>query len=374
MKRLIVIMLVVVGFSSAKTAVQVFTPEGVIVGTFSTIQKGIDVCSKGETVIVGPGGTYMENVQVNKKIFLIGRDWPIITAAILATNTVTITADATIEGFIITGATEDPWGWPAYAGIRCQDSSPVITNNVIRKNNAYGVLLSYSAPKIVGNVIEDNLIGIYCQIFFIETSIFDKKLKGMYDGVLFKKGGIFFKDSSQPFIANNILKDNESGIFCYNSSPVIINNTIIIGTSSIKTICKRDPKNKEAIHCNNYSSPTIYNNIIVTTGISYGIRCHEERAFPTIDYNCVWGDNHQNNYGKCSAGSHDISTDPRFVSPKDFHLQSSSPCIDAGLKMHIPDWLTTDKDGSPRIINGIIDMGAYEFPPLKPGEPEEIIK
>ncbi|MEK7813603.1 MAG: choice-of-anchor Q domain-containing protein, partial [Candidatus Desantisbacteria bacterium] len=66
------------------------------------------------------------------------------------------------------------------------------------------------------------------------------------------------------------------------------------------------------------------------------------------------------NYFDCSVGTNDIHEDPRFIGEVDYHLQSTSPCIDAGSNTatHI---LSTDKDGNPRIVNGTVDMGAYEY-------------
>jgi len=54
--------------------------------------------------------------------------------------------------------------------------------------------------------------------------------------------------------------------------------------------------------------------------------------------------------------------DPLFVDPinDDYHLQADSPCIDAG-DNRAPELPDTDKDGNPRIVNGIVDMGAYEY-------------
>ncbi len=44
----------------------------------------------------------------------------------------------------------------------------------------------------------------------------------------------------------------------------------------------------------------------------------------------------------------------------DLRLLGSSPCIDAGDNSAIPPSVVVDLDGNPRIINGIVDMGAYE--------------
>jgi predicted outer membrane repeat protein len=47
----------------------------------------------------------------------------------------------------------------------------------------------------------------------------------------------------------------------------------------------------------------------------------------------------------------------------DYHLWPGSPCIDAGDPNYIPEPNETDLDGNPRIVNGRIDMGAYEYTP-----------
>jgi hypothetical protein len=63
-----------------------------------------------------------------------------------------------------------------------------------------------------------------------------------------------------------------------------------------------------------------------------------------------------------SPGADSIADPPEFVDPAhgDYRLTSSSPCVDAGTNRA---WMTGEKDlaGSPRVLNGCVDMGAYEY-------------
>ena len=52
----------------------------------------------------------------------------------------------------------------------------------------------------------------------------------------------------------------------------------------------------------------------------------------------------------------------------DYHLLPDSPCIDAGDPNYIVEPNETALDGKPRIINGRIDMGAFEYSPSIPAE------
>ncbi len=75
----------------------------------------------------------------------------------------------------------------------------------------------------------------------------------------------------------------------------------------------------------------------------------------TVSYSCIQ-DGHQ--------GIDNIAENPLFANDSsdpnnwDFHLSPGSPCIDAGDNSVVTE--ITDLDGNPRIINGIVDMGAYE--------------
>lgn len=61
------------------------------------------------------------------------------------------------------------------------------------------------------------------------------------------------------------------------------------------------------------------------------------------------------------GGINNITNEPVFfnVANGDFHLKTNSPCIDAGNNAYSSS--TIDFDGRQRIVNGIVDIGAFEF-------------
>jgi len=130
------------------------------------------------------------------------------------------------------------------------------------------------------------------------------------------------------------------------------------------------------IWCN--SSNLTLNNCILwgNTAGSAGneIYIYDSSSSCTLNYCCV--DNTGYGFGTgvptttIDDSNNCIHDDPQFVDPTngDYHLQSTSPCIDEGNNSLVPSGVDKDLDGNQRIVDGgsgtaTVDIGAYEYQP-----------
>jgi hypothetical protein len=160
-------------------------------------------------------------------------------------------------------------------------------------------------------------------------------------------GGGILNNQSKPLIVNCIISNNEAilaggGMLNNeNSNPSIINNTIVQNIAGVfgSSIANDD------------SSPNITNCIIWDNNSDM---YNQGTSNPQVTYSCV-----ENSY----VGTGNISDDPLFTSNSisDFYLQFSSPAINAGINDSVPIGVVEDANFKERILNGVVDMGAYEL-------------
>ena len=130
-------------------------------GNYTSIQDAIENASNGDTVFVyDDSSPYVENVVVNKSIFLIGENK---TTTIIdgrdSGNTIKVNADnVTIKGFTIQ---HSGLLYPN-SGINLSSNLNMIEGNLIT-DNFYGITLYYSFGNIIrGNIIQnDDHCGLY---------------------------------------------------------------------------------------------------------------------------------------------------------------------------------------------------------------------
>ena len=371
-----------------------------------TIQAGINIAVDTDTVLVQPG-TYLENINYNGKLitvaslFLTTQDTTYISSTTIDGNSsdrVVIFVNGEDSTTVLCGFTISNGSASFGGGIYCSySSSPSLENLTITGNTATtggGIFCdNYSSPSLQNLTITGNTAttggGIFCDNYsspsLQNVAISGNSASGDYaDG-----GGIYCLYNSNPSLVNvtisgNSATDSGGGIYCYQSGPSLQNVTISSNSATgagggIFCITYSSPSLQNVtisgnsanfgggIFCGTYSSPSLQNvtisgNSATTNG--GGISSFDSNLI--LINSILWNDLPQEIYISSSSitatysdieggwtGTGNIDSDPLFVDPGsgDYHLQSISPCVDAGDPAS-----PLDPDGT------IADMGAYFFP------------
>ncbi|MCK4359546.1 MAG: T9SS type A sorting domain-containing protein [Candidatus Cloacimonetes bacterium] len=267
-------------------------------------------------------------------------------------------------------------------GVSCvNNSNPVLFNVTIKNNCACygdggGIYCNNSNPSLINATIMDNYSNLGGGSISCNNSNPSLSNVIITDNSAYYGGGISCDDNSNPHLNTVIITGNSAfwdggGICCGdNSCPSFINVTI--GNNSAGY-------NGGGIYCW-YSSPSLINCIVSGNSGNYGIYNNPNNPDqPIITYSDFWN-NEGGNFYNCGSNVgvnvtlnangdscdvyYNIQLDPLFAdtTSSDFHLTEYSPCIDAGnpdtTGLNLPPF---DLDGNPRIYNGIVDMGCYEW-------------
>lgn len=192
-------------------------------------------------------------------------------------------------------------------------------------------------------------------------------------GKVNRDGAGIHNNESSPVITNVIIRDNEAkanggGMWgFYGSSPVltnvlISNNTAVDGGGIYNL---NDGMDSNPLLTN----VTIAGNTAVNGG---GIFIHS--GTPELRNTIVWGNssgitgtpviNNTIIQGGTANGTNLGDVDPMYADAANggYSLLGGSPAINRGDNSYLPAGLLTDLDGNSRILNGYVDIGAYESP------------
>jgi hypothetical protein len=264
------------------------------------------------------------------------------------------TSSAVLDGFTIMNGYKNPG-----AGIYCSNSDPIIKNCKITGNTAEwlngvggGCYFSNSFANIINcRITFNSAIGTSAHsgngwgggIGIAENSnieVANSKIMNNY--ATYFSGGVGVHTSSLS-VVNSIISNNSSqcaaGLSFQDSSSTITNSTIT----------------ENSAECNGSGFYCIRSDVIVTNTILWRDTDGEIDGWGssiTVTYSNVQGG---------WVGEGNIDANPLFADV-DGRLSLGSPCIDAGDNSAVV--VTTDLDGDPRIINYIVDMGAFEADPI----------
>ncbi len=258
------------------------------------------------------------------------------------------TGHVTLTNNILSGNTAPTAGGGAYVGNYSTLTNNTFTGNTASGNGGGGGGASVNDSTLINNSFSGN------------TAIGNTAKSG---------GGAYFYGSAT--LTNNIFSENKSsdsggGIYGSGKTPILTNNTISGNTAE-------NQGGGIWVGFTSYDSTgKLYNNIIWNNSASVGADLYI-RNTGTDPFFPVQVDLYNNNFDQSTSGTYikipfaiDPSNlnniNPLFIATDNYHLSVASPCIDAGSN-DAPDLPETDKDGNPRIIAGIVDIGTYEHNP-----------
>jgi predicted outer membrane repeat protein len=376
-------------------------------GDYPTIQDAINNADHGDTIVLQPG-TYTGNGS--RDIDFLGKAITVQSTdpedPCVAAGTV-IDCQGRYRGFylssgegpnsvlaglkIINGHAAPDFGG---GGIFCQDSSPTISNCIFQENSAIEGMLC-----VGGGISCWNSYATITNCTFVENyaagsgaGIYSYGGRPTITGCTFISnsasavGGAIDIDTAagSTLVTGCTFSGNSSGyggggIFSQRAN-LKVTNCMFIGNSSeqwsgggaydVATLTNCTFFGNTAATrgggTGNYNVTLTITNCIMWGNSDAGGMDESAQvdngswlSAPLVNYCCIQG------LTGGLGGTGNIGADPCFVAASggDYHLTSDSECINAGDPNYVPEPNETDLDGNARVIDGRIDMGAYEFQP-----------
>ena len=370
----------------------------------TNIQNAVDVSTNGDLVLVTNGvyasggrvvyGSLTNRVVINKAITLqsvngpattmiAGHQTPGTTNGNSAVRCVYMTNGTVLAGFTLTnGATRAVTSSSdcAGGGVWCESTGAIVSNCVLAANSAYG----YGGGAFSGTL--NNCLLVNNSVLSYSGASDFGSGGGARNAILnncqltgnsaFYGGGAEGGTLNNCVLSNNVASYGGGTIGSALSYCLIKNNSAVYGGGMHSSTCKNNcliQNNSASTWGGGAMSGTLNNCDIVGNTAQAG-----GGVYASTLNNCLVYYNMASNgpnyyvtyYGGvfnycCTTplpgGIGNIANEPLVadLAGSDFHLQSNSPCINAGKNSYATN--LTDWDGNPRIRGGMVDIGAYEY-------------
>ena len=264
-------------------------------------------------------------------------------------------ATAILDGFTVTAgnANFDTWPDDGGGGMSNYEGSPRIKNCTFKGNSAFadgGGMRNWgnSNPVITNCTFRENKVaqegGGMMNGPGSSTIVTNCKFNDNSAG---EDGGGMYNNESKPMITNCIFSGNSAnltggGMYNVNSSTPEVTNCTFNANSAVTV---------GGGICNTRSNPILNNCILWGDTAPKDPEIYNDGSTPLVTYSDIAG-------GYIGTGNIDVN--PQFADIK-LRLTAGSPCVNTGNNKAVPEGIIRDLDANPRILNGIVDMGAYEF-------------
>jgi hypothetical protein len=166
--------------------------------------------------------------------------------------------------------------------------------------------------------------------------------------------GVYFGHGGSGLVAANVFENNLAyGVHLGpDAHGVLVTQNTVVGNGRSGIIV--------AGYDHETSSANLIVNNVVAFNDEFGIRTYweeDEGADNAARNNLVYGNGKGATYGARLAVSGNVTTNPRFVSPRNYHLGAGSPAIDRADTGYTTRF---DRDGRRRPRGARPDLGAFE--------------
>lgn len=342
-----------------------------------SLSNALSVAQDGDTILFDAGTYYINNnILVTQAISIISVHGPLSTVFDydgIKYITITLKHDkARLNGFTLSHSSDTAFQCEQGNIFNCSvtDNSKtgvtllqgIITNCWIYNNGEYGIY-AYSGP----NILVEN-----CVVFSNELKGIHIRDVGRINNCIIRynrEGGIKSMGYRSIIVEKSIIHNNGRASLPISGAGLDVTYTVVQNCLVMHNSCGISGggvyagENSKIVNCtivgnSAYKYGGIFNrSIAYNTIVYYNVASDVSNCYANYRFvNCCIPEDH--------GGINIITNKPLFLIPGDYHLRPASPCINTGTNLY--DLLSdTDLEGTPRIIDGRVDIGIYEYGPLR---------
>lgn len=339
----------------------------------TNLQNAINLTTNGDLVLIDPG-IYRGGITATNAITLLSVNGSAVT---WIDGNHTASCASLADGDVLTGFTLTNGYASSGGGVACATTNVFISNCLLVSNTGWNVYGGGAYSGSLSNcVLNDNLAQMGGAGAF-SSVLNDCTISGNYNTEV--SGG----DGGGAFLCtlnHCVLLNNRAG-WGGGADACNLDNCLVAGKTAVNNYGSYGEALGGGLCFCSATNCTIVNNVVdynfypnssalgggVYLGTSVNCIIYANRLDKVGFANFVDNYDDGGTFDNCcttplpAGGLNNFTNAPGFVNQSggDYHLQSTSPCINAGNNMYTNT--TADLDGSPRVVGGTVDIGAYEY-------------